>query len=529
MQLAPLSSSFQTKKNQNAQPSFSNGGAMLSALAKPLQAMDSNPIQGVIFLDITSAIAPNTAIDTVKRNPDQGFETFRRESSGLVINCLLPGIAAPAVGYLLKKGIAGNAFSGIASHKIWANKDTIDESAATWKNLDHTKTKEEKIKDFVEKSFDLKKLQANDQSKLVLNPNDTATINKRSNALKKLTTAIIEASDKNVSISGKVLNEVHDDLAVAYGQSKSITIKGETKTYSTGLKDYIRDTFAMSKAFMDKSITTPDKTVTHQNIDKFATKLKKLLVVKSAVTMLGVGALALSMQTINRKITEKRTGRKGYSGYKDLSIENKQTPEETKKLQRGKLLSSAWFLSLASISMGKFKGMFNFAAPTTTMNQARSLSLLTDVGRVNAADDRNELKDTTVRDTIIFMNLYVLGEYVQKGVVELKQRSYKKKYGVDLNLMNEAKKSNPNDSILKKFSNWVKGKSIKSAHEVEGTAVKLSETAIKKDYTQIRKNIVTASNLAGIGYSLVALGIFTPLLIARMTNHSREKQMTKTK
>lgn len=534
MQLAPLSNSFQAKKNQNAQPSFSNGGAILSALAKPLQAMDANPIQGVIFLDITSAIAPNTAIDTVKRNPDQGFETFRRESSGLIVNCLLPGIAAPIVGYLFK-GMLGDAFSGIAANKIWANKDTIDATASTWNKVSHIEDKEKRVKEFIKQSFE--KVTPNEQSKLILEPNDTKTIAKRDAALGKLAKAILKADEKNVSISSKELNEIHGDLARVYGQSKSVKIKiGDEKTYSTGLKDYIRDNFAMSKAFLDKSITHKDNAITKNNIGNFTTGLKKLLKFKSVATMAGVGILALSMQSINRKITEKMTGRKGYSGYKDLSLESQQTQEDKKKLRMGKLLSSAWFSSLAFVSMGKLSGgMLNFAAPTTTMNQARSLSLLTDVGRVKAADDKNELKDTTVRDTIIFMNLYVLGDYIQKGVVELKQRAYKKKMGIDLNLMNQSQKSNPGDSIFIKFGNWVKGKSIKSFEELEGTSViaktiqKSKEVSADPKIMQMRKNIVTASNLAGIGYSLVALGIFTPLLIARMTNNNRERQMAKAK
>lgn len=521
LQLTPVNNTFQNKKNAPPQPSFRNGGAILSMLAKPLQSMDTNPIAGVIFLDVTSAIAPNTAIDTVKRNPDQGFETFRRESSGLIINCILPGIAVPGVAYLLKKGILGDAFSGIATHRIWASKDTIDETTATWKRVSDIENKEERIKAFVKQSFN--KIQANDQSRYVLE-SDTAK-KEEEKVLNKLTKAILDASNKKMDLKNEMLSEIHGDLARIYGESKSVTInselktaKNEAKTYTTGLKNYVRDTFAMSKAFMDQSVNK-------NNIDGFSKNLKKLLSTKSIITMGAVGALALSMQAINRKMTEKMTGRKGYSGYKDLSIESLPTAEEKKKLRLGKLISTAWFSSLAFVSMGKLSpGIVNFAAPTTTMNQARSLSLLTDVGRVNAADDKNELKDTTIRDTVIFMNLYVLGDYVQKGVVEWTQRFYKNKKNLDLNLMNETKKSNPNDSIFKKIGTWVQGKSIKSFEEIEGTATK----ELKK-HTQLRKNIITASNLAGIGYSLVALGIFTPLLIARMTNHNREKQIAKAK
>jgi hypothetical protein len=481
------------------------------ALAKPLQAMDANPIAGVIFLDVTSAIAPNTAIDTVKRNPVQGFETFRRESSGLIINCLLPGALVGLAALGLKKSIMGEEFKDLPAHKIWASKDTLDAASSTWKSIDQNKSEKAKVREFLQKSFDA--VTPNSQSRLVLEKDNKELLQKRDKALDNLAEAVFDKSNKKFGISDKKLNELNKELATLYGQSKSIEVKHGNKTFNTGMKNYIRDTFALSKTYIDKSVN-------HNNIDKLTNKLKKLNVVKSSATMIGVGILALSMQHINRRITEKVSGRKGYSGYKDLSVSDDEIKESKRGLSVGKVLSSAWFASLALVSMGKpTAGMFNFAAPTTTMNQARSLSLATDIGRVNAADDKNELKDTTARDTVIFMNLYVLGDYVQKGVVDLTQKFYKKKHGVDLNLMNESQKINKDDNLFQKLGKWVKGKSIKSFEEVEGTASKAN--------TQLRKNVITAANISGLAYSLVALGIFTPLLIARMTNNNRKKQISK--
>ena len=515
MQLTPVNISLQNKNHRTSQPSFSNGGAILAALARPLQYFDTNPIAGVIFLDLTSAVAPNTAIDTVKRNPDQGFETFRRESSGLIVNCLLPGIFVPGVAYLAKKGFLGSAFSNIAAHKIWANKDNIDETTANWKKVSHIEDERKRVEAFLQEGF--KNLQPNEQSKLLLDTTD-ASQKQRDAALKNFADAILDSKEENTGISAKALDAIHHDLATVYGQSKSVTIKGN-KTYKTPLRDYIRDNFSMSRAFMDKSIN-------HSNIDDFSKNLKKLLAFKSIATMVGVGALALSMQAINRTITEKMTGRKGYSGYKDLSIEAQPTEEEKQKLRRGKFLSAAWFTGLAFVSMGKLNAeIWNFAAPTTTMNQARTLSLLTDFGRVSAADEKNELKDTTLRDTVIFMNLYVLGDYIQKGVVEIAQKMYKKTHG-DLNLMNEAEKLDKDAPLLKRIGHWVKGKSVKSFEEIEGTATNLLKDA---KTTQLRKNIITAANLTGIGYSLIALGIVIPILIAKMTNNNRTKQIAKVK
>lgn len=508
------------QKNQdNTPPSFKGEGGLLMSLSKPLQKFDANPILGVIFLDVISAIAPNTIIDTIDRNPVQGFETFRRESSGLVINCLLPGLLVGVAAWAAKGAVLGDEFKELNAHRIYAGKDTIEASADIWKKTSANKSKEEQLKEFIHMSFD-ERIKPNSQSKMALELDKTQITKQKNDAVDELAKAIIESSkNKNgkFGIENKTLNDLHQKLATIYGQSKGLEVKkADGKTFTTGMKNYIRDTYALGKTFMNEKVN-------HSNIDNLASKLKKLNRVKSIITMAGVGTLALSMQAINRKITEKTSGRKGYSGYKDLSVSNEDLEENKKKLSVGKLLSSAWFASLAFVSMGRpNKSTWDFAAPTTTMNQARTLSLATDVGRVNAADDKNELKDTTARDTVIFMNLYVLGDYVQKGVVELAQKLHKNKTGEDLNLMNEAQKINKDDNIFKKMGKWIKGKSIKSFEEIEGTTTKENAKNLL-----LRKKIVTGANLAGIGYSLVALGIFTPIMIAKMTNKNREKQLAK--
>lgn len=531
---------LQSKIPSNS-PNFSGAGSnFLNAIAKPLQALDANPIVGVIVLDILTAIAPNTIIDTIKRNAAQGFETFRREASGLIINCLLPGIAVIGIACALKQKILGEEFKHIPAHKVWANTNSIDEGLSTWKQVSHITDKKERIETFIKKSFE--RVQYDDKSLMLLGTAEEKeqALKYREEALKELTDEILNPAPKKESgiknlipgfkpsaaeIDSKKLNGIHDKLAKAYGTSKNVVIKGVNgKELSTNMKNHIRNTFAFASIFDDNAIK-PD------NIDKFAEKMKKLVKGKTLLTMIGIGILALSMQAINRAITEKSTGRKGYSGYKNLAGGDVQTPEDKAKLNIGKLFSSAWFLTLGFLSMGKLNtpGKFDFAAPRTTVDQARILSLTTDVGRVTAADEKTELKDTTVRDTLIFFNLYMVGDYINKGLVEMIQKNHLKKTGVDLNLFNTPSKiiePNKFKKFFKEIGSWVKGKSIKSFEEIEGTVVKGAE-ALKTN--QLRKNIVTASNLAGLIYSLGALGIAAPILIARMTNKNRERELAEAK
>jgi len=549
LQISALSNGVQNhKRNQqnNNSPQFKGAEQFLMMAAKPLQMLEADPIKGVVFLDVTTAIAPNTAIDTVERNPAQGFETFRRESSGLVINCLLPGVAVVGTAFALKNSILGNEFKHIPAQRIWANDETLTESAATWKKVAGETDKEKRVRSFIEENF--KRIKPNAESLMVKGTDAEQKAAKESvqNALKILSDAILDPNPpqekgfmasigngikkaKNsifgepkmeLGISNAKLNEVAGHLSKAYGQSTGVEItrlvqNDKTgKTFSTDMKKYIRDNFSLARAFDDKAIAT-------HGVDKFTERMQKLLKVKSGATMVGVGALALAMHTINRKITEKMTGRKGYSGYKNIDGGNVQSPEDKGKLFGGKLLASAWFGSLAFLSMGvpELK-MFNFAAPTTTMHQARALSLVTDIGRVNAASDKNELKDTMMRDTLIFANLYVLGDIVKSAIVQGVQSHYKSK-GVDLNLLNESAKPTKKDSFVKHFNYWVKGKSVKSIEEIEGTIAKGASV-------QKRKNVVIGASLASLGYSLGALGIIAPIMIAKITNHNRDKELAKT-
>lgn len=514
---------------QNKQPAFKGCDKFLNAAAKPLQAMDANPILAVVLLDIVTAILPNYLIDTFQRNVAQGLETLRREASGLIINCLLPGAAVLGVAWGMKNAVMGKEFKDVPSHRVWASEDNITEGVATWKKAAGT-TREEKIRNFVEHSFE--RIKPNDESLMVKGtPEEIEAAKKEAKtAIKDLADEIIQgngtysSNKKRMKIDDKKLNSIYERLSRAYGQSKGVEITRIAdgakpgSTFSTGMKNYIRDTFSLARAFEDNAVKT-------HGIDKYADKLKKLLKFKSYGTMAAVGALALSMQAINRKITEKSTGRKGYSGYKDLnndSAPTERSDKEKKELFIGKMLATGASASIMA-GMGTFApGMLNFAAPTTTMHQGRSLYLLTDMGRVNASYEKNELKDTLIRDTLIFLNLYVLGDFVQKGIMEGVQKYYKKNKNVDLNLFNEGQKPAENASTFAKIKYWMRGKSVKTFTEIEGTMAKNATV-------QTRKNILTASTLMSLSYSIGALGIFAPIMIARMTNKNREKQIAEAK
>ena len=100
-------------KGQKANPSFTGLGSIGQFAIKCMQRCEAEPMLNVTALDLSTAIIPRSIIETVaaskvtdengnpvydekgkqqrRFNMLAGFEAFRRESSGLLINCILPG------------------------------------------------------------------------------------------------------------------------------------------------------------------------------------------------------------------------------------------------------------------------------------------------------------------------------------------------------------------------------------------------------------------------------------------------------
>ena len=74
------------------EPNF-KGGNPWAALLWGIQQCEANPMVNVAVVDMFSAILPRTFVESLT-NWFAGFEALRRESSGLIVNCLIPGAVA---------------------------------------------------------------------------------------------------------------------------------------------------------------------------------------------------------------------------------------------------------------------------------------------------------------------------------------------------------------------------------------------------------------------------------------------------
>ena len=139
------------------------------------------------------------------------------------------------------------------------------------------------------------------------------------------------------------------------------------------------------------------------------------------------------------------------------------------------------------------------------MDQARIISTATFASRMAVAEDKNELREATIRDIATFSSLYFLGDYAAKGVATLIE-----KIRPDVKLLNKLKELPKDANAWKKLAHWVKDVSLKSSDEV------LDKTA---------RNMRSVCQLGNLAFSLLALGLFIPLYTRTQTNKKRENEL----
>ncbi len=462
------------KNNAKQNPAFKSGvgGAFLSCI----QACERNPMVNVAVIDLLSAILPRTFVESLT-NWFAGFEAFRRESSGLIVNCMIPSVVAMGFAGALNKFVLPK---GANMTGCWADSSLIQKATDIYSNSQA----DDKVKDSLKEI--LKGIEGTDGKTKVKFGEvlSEAELEEYANKLKELSTSKKSRKEFNNEIS-KITKELAEKTHV-FESVKVGDVKATTTT--TLLEDSVKYFREFQKAGKGT------------NIAEFAKKSKNLVKTKSALGLAVILPLAASMQYINRWITEKSSGVKGAPIYDDFGKD--QDEEIRAKAKEGlfkqKLISISSMVGVALLSMMKKPtlGMLEFKGIFPTMDQARIISTTTFASRMAAADDKNELAEATVRDIATFSSMYFLGDYVAKATATAIQ----KKTGITL--LNDTKPLKGDENALKKFWHWVKDVNIKSSEEVIG----------KKAV-----NMRSACQAANLGVSLLLLGLVIPIFTRKNT------------
>lgn len=515
---------YVSQKNKG-QTSFTGLGSLA---LKGIQKCEESPMINVAVLDLSTAILPRTFFETFigskkkdengnetrerKLNIMGGFEAFRREGSGLLINCMIPSFIVMGAAKLLNRPIMG-AFNKSNLTRSWANGDTINCVSKYYKNAQGA-SKEDRVFSTLKSMFDdiegvdgdigkgglkkFKEIFANDEE--------------YTNHLRKMAKNIVsEKPEKGYT------TEMYKYLVRKSGIAENIKFSKDSGFFSSSLGhlcDSVGDVLhgaskeGLLKDFPGRYYWETEK------LNKYLSKAKHLVNAKSIAGLGMIIPLAVAAQPINRWITHKLSGKKGAPIYND-DKERILTPEEKKQLTARKFIDVPLMWGVAALSMLMDRPslkMFQFKNIFPTMDQARIISAATFSSRLAAAEDKNELHENTIRDIATFSSFYFLGDYAAKGIA-----TFLEKHNKDgIKLINRLKDADPNDNIMKKFWNWAKHTKMKSTDELSA----ISNEALRTKAKNLRA-ICQAGNLA---FSLLSLGIFIPLYTRTQTNKKEKMQ-----
>lgn len=508
--------SKRARKNENTasqqNPNFKGlGGVLLTGM----QACERMPMVNVAVIDMLSAILPRTIVESMT-NWFAGFEAFRRESSGLVVNCLIPSLITLGIA----KGINGGFMpKGIDMSECWADSSMIDKAKTYYMEASSSDKVKESLRNIIAdtEGFEGKNKFA---FKDILSAED---LEKYSNKLAELSRSDLKNRQINKEVK-KISAEIIDKTRIA--ENIKVVGKGgevSASSVTTLLEDSVKFYKGLQKA--------GDKVT----VEEFAKRSKNLVRTKSGLGLAVVLPLAISMQYINRWITGKLSGVKGAPIYDDFGKNGKESIEDAPKSKEGllkqKIISISSMIGVSLLSMMKKPtlGMLEFKGMFPTMDQARIISTATFASRMAAADDKNELAEATVRDIATFSSLYFLGDYAAKAAATVIQNK------TGIKLLNETKQLDKNANVFQKAWHWVKDINIKSSEEVvSATEEGLKAKGLKPTAEQlniIKKELKHATNLrsacqgTSIGVSLALLGIVIPIFTRKNTKKKHEQAL----
>lgn len=476
-----------------------------------LRTCDMNEMVNAVGLDVGAMVIPRAYYDTKHRNEYAGAETFFREVSGTFINCLSAGVFAK----LISKAITNKVMPEIKlSSDTWYSYDSLKTLKTAWDKSQNIEKYAQTVLENISgidghciknvNNIDWKNTEWIDEKRW-------EKINWKNpeykNIQSKLTTKegfeetlvkLIKDTNLHTNDKKNVLEIMDARLtnALKAGRNTKLTI-GED-VLKAKIENILRDTCDMGKDIF----TTKNKAEIEKAIEK-ATKINKI---KAAGAISSACILGLTNQYINRKITEKRTGKKGFVGDVDFTDTNRDTQKDDKWLLAKKIGASILMAGMVFSVMGvknakDFARKLEFTGNITSGNAIKTVYASTIIGRFMASDNDTELRESMTRDILGFLNWLVFGGFAAKGVANILDKKGE-------NLFNYTKKG-------KGIKHWLNDMSLKTHNEI---------AAKGKDFAKKNMWKLNVAHASGIAYSAITLGLLLPMLNAKITESKAKKQ-----
>ncbi len=508
MNLTVNNYNFKTRRNEHY-PQFK--GALDGALTGALRTLDTNDMANAVLIDLGAMVLPRSYYDYNHRNKEAGFETFFREICGTFINCLSAGLLAIGI-------------SNIASRKVmpdvkirpdtWYSTDSINVLHNAWKNSEgNTNQYVQNVLDNITgqdgnklnrfSDIEWNKVDWIDEKSwdnIVWNDpkykNITNTLKTRDGIINTFT-QIIQDEKLTKADKKNIFKILESRITNGLGANRDLHVEINGAKWSEKLEYILRDTYDMGKdIFTNKDI----------NIEQALKKVTKLNRIKIFGALAGASALGLTNQYINRKLTEKRTGKKGFVGDVDYNDKPKdKVSEKSKHLWLKKIAASVGMVAMVVAVMKvknpkDFVNKLQFTGPVTSGNAIKTVYASTIVGRFLAADNDTELRESVTRDYFGFLNWLVFGGFAAKGVANLLDKNCE-------SLFNVTKEG-------KGLKHWLNDIHLKTHAEIASKGKAFAKKNIWK---------LNVAHASGLLYSAVTLGYLLPMINDKLTKKKNKK------
>lgn len=460
-------------------------GFQLNPLSKGLYTLSNNDMLNAAAVDLFATDTQRTVIETKRRGKNAGIEMGFREFTGTFIvefsATLFALLASKLVAKKYKPNVQINSNS-------WLTNNAIDTFSEIYQKSDKT------LGGFVDDT--LKALSGLSGKKV--NRFSNVPQNK-AQKIKDTLIGIIKTSSKMTQKEKKqAMTNLQDDIISVLKADNVVTLKSGTKQFSDNLTHVLRDTVDAAQNIFFKE---------GGNSKAITDKLKTLNKSRVAIAIPLSLALAISNQKLNRYLTKRRTGIDnfvGENGYEN-NVKNQNEAKKEKGLTAKKILSAGVFLTMLMATMGIKKPAdiiknLEFNGPATSGNTIKTIYGTLITGRILAAKDSTELRETNLRDYLGFLNWLVLGGFVAKGVGQLLDPK-------KTQLFNIAKEG-------KGIKHWLKNVELKSQKEIIAQGGNIKKNLMKLNIAQI----------SGIAYSAIMLGILLPKLNIALTQSKKPKE-----
>lgn len=529
---------FNLDRRQNTAPANKNQVAFKGAETAFIQALrflDTNQAWGACAVDVGCMGIPRTTVDFT-RGPEAGLETARREFSSTGNHALI-GIYGTLAAMALASGL--NSKYGIKANKMFIANDTLDILAHHW-NSAKAKSPNAPLKDYLENVFSSIKGFNPYETSTVKDEKGWVTIDKAAanTSAKKMLEILEKEPEKLSRESAEYLKSVIGTSVGAEGKLK-LTAAGKDLESVCSLDTLIDNIYKVSKAFKSGKVAETFNGKLADNA--FLKDLKGLNKKVSIAAMAAAIGLGLCIQPFNAYLTKLKTGKDGFVGVEGREPD-KSSGFKLLKVAAAGIFGFGAISTIGGIgSLEKFLGKIQFKGLTPTIPQFKLIYGMTIMSRFMAARDKNELRESSIKDTLGFVSWLIFGGFVSKLTAAAFERMpmfknvgekfirYNKiengehwfKWLTESNIMTR-------DEVLLEALRKAGKSAIKTDGKTAMTFKEMFEEVAKVDKMAIKKvRYLGLVQFAGYLYSGLALGVGIPKLNIAITKHFETKRKAK--